>query len=54
MIFNRDRAVAKIVPIAPASGQRAGLVGSLAQTADVVGDIESPIAPADDWFSSSR
>ena len=49
VILNRNREVARIVPIA--GRQRSGgLIGSLAGTARVHGDIESPIAPAGDWF----
>ena len=50
VILNRDREVAKIVPIAAHTERRAGLVGSLAGTADVRGDIEGPIAAVDTWF----
>lgn len=50
VILNRDREVAKIVPITAKTGRAAGLVGSLAGTAKVRGDIETPIAPADAWF----
>jgi antitoxin (DNA-binding transcriptional repressor) of toxin-antitoxin stability system len=50
VIFNRDRAVAKVVPIDSPQARAGGLVGSLAGTAEIVGDIESPIAPPDAWF----
>jgi antitoxin (DNA-binding transcriptional repressor) of toxin-antitoxin stability system len=50
VILNRDREVAKIVPISANTAPRAGgLVGCLAGTADVVGDIEAPIAAPDAW-----
>lgn len=50
LIFNRDRAVAKVVPIEPAQAPGPGLVGSLAGTAEITGDIEAPIAAPDAWF----
>jgi prevent-host-death family protein len=50
VILNREREVAKLVPIAAPSDRGASLVGSLAGTATVRGDIEAPIAPADAWF----
>jgi prevent-host-death family protein len=50
VIFNRDRAVAKVVPIEPARTAGQGLVGSLAGTAVIAGDIETPIASPDAWF----
>jgi prevent-host-death family protein len=50
VIVNRDREVAKIVPIAAATHRGGGLVGSLAGTAEIAGDIEAPIASADAWF----
>lgn len=50
IIANRDRDVAKIVPIAARAGTGSGLIGSLAGTARIAGDIEAPIAPADAWF----
>jgi len=50
VILNRDREVAKIVPITTRIGRAGGLLGSLAGTADVRGDIEAPIASPDAWF----
>ena len=50
VILNRDREVARLVPIRPLHGRAAGLVGCLAGTAKFVGDVESPIAPPGDWF----
>ena len=50
VILNRNREVAKIVPITAKTDRAGGLVGSLAGTATVRGDIESPIASADAWF----
>ena len=50
VILNRDREVAKIVPITAKTTRGAGLVGSLAGTAHVQGDVEAPIAPASAWF----
>ena len=53
VILHRDREVAKVVPIrADEDGQR--LVGCLARTAEVRGDIESPIAAPDTWFRRSK
>ena len=50
VILNRDREVAKIVPISARTEHPGGLVGSLAGTASVPGDIETPIAPPTAWF----
>ena len=50
IILNRDRAVAKIVPVTPSGSAGSGLLGSLRGTARIRGDVESPIAPADIWF----
>lgn len=50
VILNRNREVAKIVPITTRAGHARGLVGSLAGTAEVRGDIEAPIASPDAWF----
>ena len=50
VILNRNREVAKIVPITTKTDRGGGLVGSLAGTAEVRGDIESPIAAPDAWF----
>ena len=50
VILNRNREVAKIVPITTKTERTGGLVGSLAGTAEVRGDIESPIASHDAWF----
>jgi prevent-host-death family protein len=50
VILNRDREVAKIVPITTRTNQAGGLVGSLAGTAEVRGDIAEPIASPDAWF----
>ena len=50
VILNRDREVAKIVPIADKTGRAGGLVGSLVGTAEIRGDIEAPIAPPEHWF----
>src|SRR5262245_41271147 len=51
IILNRDREVAKIVPISATKAERRNsLVGSLAGTAEVRGDIEAPIAPSIAWF----
>jgi antitoxin (DNA-binding transcriptional repressor) of toxin-antitoxin stability system len=53
VILRRDREVAKVVPIrADKNGKR--LLGCLARTAEVRGDIETPIAPPDAWFHRSK
>lgn len=49
IILNRDREVAKLVPMAAEHGHEGGFVGSLAGTARIQGDIEAPIAPAETW-----
>ena len=54
IIFKRDRAVAKIVPVRPTRPTATGLIGALRGTADIRGDIEAPIAPPDAWFRDSR
>jgi prevent-host-death family protein len=50
IILNRNREVAKVVPIAARTGGAGGLLGCLAGTAEVRGDIEASIAPARTWF----
>jgi prevent-host-death family protein len=50
VILNRNREVAKIVPVTTRTHRAGGLLGSLAGTAAVRGDIESPIASPDAWF----
>lgn len=54
LILNRNRPVAKLVPVAHRTAPAAGLLGSLAGTATVVGDIEAPIAGPDRWFRALR
>lgn len=50
VILNRDREVAKLVPFASPTVRASRLIGCLAGTAEVRGDIEAPIAPRDAWF----
>ena len=50
VILNRDREVAKIVPVTAETTGGPGLVGCLAGTAEVRGDIEAPIASPEAWF----
>ena len=50
IILNRDREVAKLVPITAKREGDGRLIGSLVGTARIRGDIEEPIAPADVWF----
>lgn len=53
VILHRDREVAKVVPIrSDKDGER--LVGCLARTAEVHGDIDTPIAPPAAWFRHSK
>jgi prevent-host-death family protein len=54
VILNRDREVAKVVPITTNARRSGGLIGSLAGTADIRGDIEPPIAPPTAWFRGPR
>jgi prevent-host-death family protein len=54
VILNRNREVAKIVPITRATEQGTGLVGSFAGTAEVRGDLSAPIAPPEAWFTDSE
>lgn len=54
VILKRDRAVAKIVPVGAAQPTGTGLIGALRGTADIRGDIEAPIAPAEAWFRDRR
>lgn len=50
VILNRDREVARVVPVTVRSGRGGGLIGCLAGTAEVRSDIEAPIAPPGTWF----
>jgi prevent-host-death family protein len=50
VILNRDRPIAKVVPIERAQPPARGLVGSLAGTAEIRGNLEAPIAAPRDWF----
>jgi prevent-host-death family protein len=52
IILNRNREVAKIVPITSRNARPEGLLGCLAGTAEIRGDIAAPIAAPDDWFHS--
>ena len=54
VILNRDREIAKLVPITAKSGRAGGLIGCLAGTAEIRGDIETPIASAKTWFRSPK
>lgn len=53
VILNRDREVAKIVPVTAPTGRGGGLIGYLAGTAEVRDNIEAPIAPPDAWFADA-
>ena len=53
VILNRDREVAKLVPIRAATGSGGALLGCLAGTARVRGDITAPIAPPQGWFTDA-
>lgn len=50
VILNRDREVARVVPITSTPEPAGGLIGHLAGTAEVRGDIETPIADPEAWF----
>lgn len=50
VILNRDREVAKLVPISSKRDRGDSLLGCLAGTAKVAADVESPIASPGDWF----
>jgi prevent-host-death family protein len=54
IIVNRNREVAKVVPITAETEPTGRLVGCLEGTAKVRGDIEAPIAPAEAWFSDDK
>ena len=54
VILNRDREVAKIVPMTAKTDRGGGLVGCLAGTAAIRGDVEAPIASPDAWFRKLR
>jgi prevent-host-death family protein len=54
VILNRDREIAKVVPIVAKENRAQSLVGCLSGTADIRGDIEAPIAPPKSWFRSPR
>ena len=50
VILNRDREVAKIVPIRAMTPPAGGLIGCLARTAEIRGDIDTPIEAEEGWF----
>jgi prevent-host-death family protein len=50
IIVNRDREVAKVVPVGARAERTGGLVGCLAGSAEILGDIEAPIAQPEAWF----
>ena len=54
VILNRDREVAKLVPITAEDERGGRLVGCLSGTAEIRGDVEAPIAPTDAWFQHIR
>ena len=54
VILNRNREVAKIVPITAKTVGTGALVGCLAGTVEIHGDIEAPIAPAEAWFTDGK
>lgn len=53
VILNRDREVAKVVPMASEKDGGRRLLGCLAGTAEIRGDIEAPIAPPEAWFQGA-
>jgi prevent-host-death family protein len=54
VILNRDREIAKVVPITSRAGRAGGLIGCLAGTAEIRGDIEAPIVSAKAWFRGPK
>jgi prevent-host-death family protein len=50
VILNRDREIAKVVPITARAERAGGLIGCLAGTAEIRGDIQAPIAAPEAWF----
>jgi prevent-host-death family protein len=54
IILNRNREIAKLVAVTVPTGRGSGLVGSLAGTAEIPGDIEAPIAPPGQWFRKAK
>ena len=50
VILNRDREIAKVVPMTAKADRAGGLIGCLAGTAEIRGDVEAPIASAMAWF----
>ena len=50
VILKRDREIAKVVPITAKADRGGGLVGCLAGTAEIRGDIKAPIASPKAWF----
>ncbi|MGH9324355.1 MAG: type II toxin-antitoxin system Phd/YefM family antitoxin [Vicinamibacteria bacterium] len=50
IILNRDREVAKVIPITAQADRGTGLVGCLSGTAEIRGNIEKPIASPEAWF----
>jgi prevent-host-death family protein len=52
VILNRDREVARVVPAVAPHDRGGGLIGSLAGTAEVRGDIEAAIARPEAWFKT--
>ena len=50
VILNRNREIAKVVPITSKAGRGGRSVGCLAGTAEIRGDIEAPIASSKAWF----
>jgi len=53
VILNRDREIAKVVPISTKVDRSGGLIGCLAGTAEIRGDITAPIASPKVWFRGS-
>jgi prevent-host-death family protein len=49
IITKRGKPVAKLVP---AESPKRGFIGSLKGVIRIVGDIESPVVPPEDWESS--
>ena len=54
VIVNRNREVAKVVPMSVATERTQSLIGALAGSAEIRGDIEAPIAAPKAWFRRRR
>ena len=49
VITKRGKPIAKLIPV---DGENHEFIGRLKGIIEIVGDIESPVVPAEDWESS--